>query len=51
MTTGWYRYQHVNVIRHQMSFLDPALLPSRQVISSRIVGALLAGPSMRFYRF
>src|SRR6201993_832162 len=29
---GRYRYQHVNMIRHQMSFLDPALLPSRQIV-------------------
>jgi hypothetical protein len=30
---GRYRYQHVNMIRHQMSFLDPALLPSRQIVT------------------
>ena len=29
---GRYRYQHMNVIRHQMSFLDPALLASRQIV-------------------
>jgi hypothetical protein len=29
---GRYRYQHVNVIRHQMSFLDPTLPPSRQIV-------------------
>jgi hypothetical protein len=29
---GRYRYQHVNMIRHQMSFLDPALLPSCQIV-------------------
>jgi hypothetical protein len=28
---GRYRYQHMNVIRHQM-FLDPALLSSRQIV-------------------
>src|ERR1700758_1608591 len=27
-----YRYQHMDVIRHQMPFLDPALLPSRQIV-------------------
>jgi transcriptional regulator with XRE-family HTH domain len=29
---GRYRDQHVNVIGHQMSLLDPALLPSRQIV-------------------
>jgi hypothetical protein len=29
---GRYRYQHVNMIRHQMSFLDPALLPSCEIM-------------------
>src|ERR1700758_968392 len=28
-----YRYQHMDVIRHQMPFLDPALLPSRQIVT------------------
>ena len=29
---GRYRYQHVNIIWHQMSFLDPALLPSCEIV-------------------
>src|SRR5665213_1575177 len=29
---GRYRDQHMNVIRHQMSLLDPALLPSCQIV-------------------
>jgi hypothetical protein len=27
-----YRYQHVNMIGHQVAFLDPALLPSCQIV-------------------
>lgn len=29
---GRYRYQHMDVIRHQMAFFDPALLPSCQIV-------------------
>src|SRR6516225_8259148 len=27
-----YRYQHMNMIGHQVALLDPALLPSRQIV-------------------
>ena len=39
---GRYRDQHMNVIRHQMPVLDPALLPSRQIVKHLGLDAVLS---------